>query len=197
MNYQLRCKCGSVRGQLSHAESAIRGVCYCKDCRAYSCHLGVQARTHDSHGGADFVAALSNQVSITDGAQNIACISLSPKGLLRWYAKCCDTPIAGTPRNWKVPYVGLVRSFMENEAGAYESAFGAVKMRANTSSAKQPPPALVLKTIASVASLMSRVFGASIKGSYKTTPFFNSDGEPIVAPTVLSKDERARASAAA
>lgn len=195
MNYQLQCKCGSVRGLLSHAENGIRGMCYCKDCRAYSCHLGIQSRTHDSLGGADFVAALGNQISITEGAQNIACISLSPNGLLRWYAKCCNTPIAGTPRNWKLPYVGLVRAFMENEPGAYESTFGDVKMRANTSSAKQPPPALALKSFVSVASLMSRVFAASIRGSYKSTPFFQSGGEPVVVPTVLSKDERARASA--
>jgi hypothetical protein len=35
-------------------------------------------------------------------------MSLGPKGLLRWYADSCRTPIGNTPRNPKLSYVGLV-----------------------------------------------------------------------------------------
>jgi len=35
-------------------------------------------------------------VHIDDGAEHLACLRLSPKGLLRWYASCCDTPLANT-----------------------------------------------------------------------------------------------------
>jgi hypothetical protein len=31
MNHPLRCRCGTLRGQVSHPEKVSRGVCCCKD----------------------------------------------------------------------------------------------------------------------------------------------------------------------
>ncbi|WP_397533158.1 DUF6151 family protein [Roseateles sp.] len=197
MSYLLGCKCGAVRGQISHAERAIRGVCYCKDCRAYASHLGIQSLTHDALGGADFVATLAKYVTLSDGLQHLACLSLSSSGLMRWYAKCCDTPIGNTPRNWKVAYVGSVRTCLDSEPGAYERSFGDVQMRTNTASAKQAPPGLALKTISTLAGFIPRLVAGSVTGAYKATPFFTSAGTPVATPTVLSREERERAYAAA
>lgn len=197
MNCLLRCKCGAVRGQLSHAEQGIRGVCYCKDCRAYASHLGVLSHTHDALGGADFVATLAKHVTLSDGLQHLACLSLSSNGLIRWYARCCGTPIGNTPRSWKLPYLGLVRACLDSEPGAYERSFGDVRMRTNTASAKQAPPRLALKTMSTLAGFIPRLVAGSVTGAYKATPFFTSAGVPVVTPTVLSKEERERAYAAA
>ena len=40
MNHPLRCRCGTLRGQVSHPEKVSRGVCYCKDCQAFAHFLG-------------------------------------------------------------------------------------------------------------------------------------------------------------
>jgi hypothetical protein len=194
MNLALQCQCGALRGQLTHTQRALRGVCYCKDCRAYSNHLGIASTTHDSLGGADFVATQAKYVSLTDGLDNLACLSLSSKGLLRWYAKCCNMPIGNTTRNWKMSYVGVVRTCLQADAAAFERAFPRVQMRVNTASAKGAPPSMGLKTTLALAGFIPRVMASGINGSYQQTPFFSTPtGLPAVPITVLSKAERAHA----
>jgi len=198
MNLRLQCQCGALHGQLSQTEWALRGVCYCKDCRAYSHHLGQASTAHDALGGAEFVATLAPCVSLSGGTQHLACVSLSEKGLLRWYARCCSTPIANTTRNWKFPYVGLLHTCLKADAGSYERAFPRLQMRVNTGSAKEAPPGMALRTIAALMGFMPRVLASGASGSYKQTPFFNPPaGTPKVEVVVLSKAERERAYAAA
>ncbi len=197
MNYRLQCQCRALRGQLSHPERAIRGVCYCNDCRASAHHLGVASRTHDALGGVDFVATQAKYVTLSEGTQHLACLSLAENGLLRWYAKCCNTTIGNTVRNWKFPYVGLIRTCLNAEPGAYERSFGDVKMRVNIGSAKEAPPGTGLKTLSALAGFIPSVVAGRVSGAYKTTPFFSSVGEPVVAVDVLSRTERERAYSAA
>ncbi len=198
MNHHLQCQCGALRGQLSHTHHAVRGVCYCKDCRAYSHHLGTESLTHDSLGGAAFVGTQSKFVSFTDGAQHLACLSLSPKGLLRWYSKCCNSPICNTTRNWKFPYVGLIASCLKDDAASFEHAFPRIRMRVNTGSAKQAPPSMHLSTMVTLASFIPRIMASGVNGTYRRTPFFSSPkGTPIVPVIVLTDEERSLAYSAA
>jgi len=193
MTYAFQCPCGGVRGELLHSERALRGICHCKDCRAYSNHLGTSARTHDAHGGATFIATQAKHVRLCEGTQHLACLSLSERGLLRWYATCCTTPIASSLRNWKVPYVSLVHTCLTSDPAAFERAFPRLQMRVNTGSATQTPPALVLKTFASLAKFIPAVGASGLTGAYKPNPFLTSEGEPVAPITVLSATQRDRA----
>lgn len=193
MHFQFQCKCGALRGQLAQPALALRGVCYCKDCRAYANHLGVSSQTHDDSGGVAFVATQAKYVTFTYGIEQLACLSLSEKGLLRWYAKCCNTPIAGTPRNWKFPYVGLVHTCMQSVPESFEHTFHQLQMRVNTKSTKHAPSGMALKTMASLAGFIPRVAADGLLGAYKNTPFFTATGEPIATVTVLSSAERQHA----
>ncbi len=197
MFHSIQCRCGALRGQLHHPERAIRGVCYCRDCRAYAQHLGVASQTHDELGGADFVATQARYLRLTEGTEHLACLSLSEHGLLRWYARCCQTPLGNTARNWKLPYVGLTRVCLDAEPNSYERSFGAVKMRVNTASATQAPPAMALQTFATLARLIPQIMAGSLSGAYRSTPFFSSEGVPVTRVQVVSKAERERAYAAA
>jgi hypothetical protein len=40
-------------------------------------------------------------------------MSLSDKGMLRWYASCCNTPIGNTSRDFKVSHVGLLHNCLQ------------------------------------------------------------------------------------
>lgn len=198
MNHRFQCQCGALSGHLSEVHRALRGVCYCKDCRAYARHLGKASWTHDAFGGAEFVATQSQYVSFTAGIEHLACLSLSGKGLLRWYAKCCNTPIANTTRNWKLPYVGLIYTCLKADPASFERSFPRVQMRVNTASAEQAPPRMLWGTVVSLVGFMPRVLLSSISGGYRHTPFFHQpDGVPIVSVTVLSEAERTLAYAAA
>ena len=199
MTLRLQCQCGALHGQLSHTERALRGLCYCKDCRAYSHHLGQASVGHDALGGVEFVATQARYVTLTGGTQHLACLSLSPKGLLRWYAKCCNTPIANTMRSWKFPYAGVIHTGLKADPAAYERAFPRLQMRVNTGSAKAAPPAgMAFSTIVALMGFMPRVLVSGVDGSYRQTPFFNAPaGTPQVDVVVLSKAQRELAHAAA
>lgn len=194
MNHRFQCRCGTLNGLLSQPHRALRGVCYCKDCRAYAHHLGAAGWTHDALGGAEFVAAQAQHVSLTSGIEHLACLSLAENGLLRWYATCCNTPICNTTRNWKVPYVGLIGACMKTDPVAFEQSFPRVQMRVNTGSAKQAPPPMRWGTAFSLAGFAPRVMLSSINGAYRQTPFFDLEGAaPVVPVTVLSDIDRERA----
>ena len=193
MNHPLRCRCGTLKGYVSHPEKVSRGVCYCKDCQAFAHFLGTTRDILDEMGGTDVIATLPKHVTFTQGVEALACMSLTEKGMLRWYASCCKTPIGNTPRDFKVSHVGLVHTCLEDPPRTLESSFGPVRMRVNTKYAKGKPKAMPLSTIASVLRFLSSLIRARLDGSYKSTPFFNPErGIPVVAPRVLTRMERER-----
>jgi hypothetical protein len=193
MNHQLRCRCGTLKGYVSHPEKVSRGVCYCKDCQAFAHFLGTPGDVLDEMGGTDVIATLPKHVTFTHGAEALACMSLTEQGMLRWYASCCRTPIGNTPRNFKVSHVGLVHTCLQDSSRTLESSFGPVRMRVNTKHAKGKPKVMPLSTIASVLRFLRSLVRTRLDGSYKSTPFFSGDqGTPVVSPKVLTTSERER-----
>jgi len=192
MNHSLRCQCGTLQGTISHTESVCRGVCYCKDCQAYAHFLGKVDEVLDEMGGSDVVATLQRYVTFTQGLEQLACMSLSERGMLRWYASCCNTPIGNTSRDFKVSHVGLLHNCLRDSSTSLDSAFGPVRMRVGMKSAKGTPKPMGASTTISILRFMGRLIRARLNGSYKITPFFDPEtGTPRVSPKVLTPNERA------
>lgn len=193
MNHPLRCRCGTLRGYVSHPEKVSRGVCYCKDCQAFAHFLGKTDDILDEMGGTDVIATLPKYLSFTQGFKTLACMSLTDAGMLRWYASCCNTPIGNTPRDFKTSHVGLIHTCLEDPSRSLESSFGPVRMRVNTKHAKGKPESMPISTVASILRFMGSLIRARLDGSYKSTPFFTPDrGTPVVPPKVLTSAERER-----
>jgi len=193
MNHPLRCRCGTLKGYVSHPEKVSRGVCYCKDCQAFAHFLGTTGDILDEMGGTDVLATLPKYVTFTQGSEALACMSLTENGMLRWYASCCRTPIGNTPRDFKVSHVGLVHTCLEDPPRTLESSFGPVRMRVNTKHAKGKPKLVPMSTIGSILRFSTSLIRARLDGSYKSTPFFAADrGTPVVQPKVLTSSERER-----
>ena len=194
MDHPLQCRCGTVKGYVSRAGMTKRAICYCRDCQAYAHFLGDADKVLDGDGGTDVVATLPINVRFVEGQHALACMSLSPRGLLRWYSSCCQTPIGNTPRNFKMAYVGLVHNCLGN-AAALQQSFGPVQVRVNTKSAKHPVDSTPLSSLTTILMLMKTLARARLQGSYKETPFFISEtGAPIVQPRVLTQAEREQVS---
>jgi hypothetical protein len=192
MNHPLRCQCGMLQGHVSHTETVCRGVCYCKDCQAYAHFLGKPGEILDEMGGSDVIATLPQYVTFTQGIESLTCMSLSDRGMLRWYASCCNTPIGNTARDFKVSHVGLLHNCLQDPSSNLDSAFGPVRMRVGMKSAKGTPQAMGTSTTISILRFMARLIRARLDGSYKRTPFFDpANGGPRVSPQVLTKTERA------
>jgi len=194
MDHPLRCRCGTLQGTVTHTESVNRGVCYCRDCQAYAHALGNAEMILDSLGGSDVVATLQQYVTFTKGTEALACMSLTERGLLRWYASCCNTPIGNTQRDSRVSFVGLLHNCLEHSPRTIDEAFGPVRMRVNTKHAKGKVVPMPLSTFTSVTRFLVSVVRARLDGTYRRTPFFSATSlQPVVAPKVLSATERDRA----
>jgi uncharacterized protein DUF6151 len=97
-------------------------VCYCDDCQAFLHHLG-RADLLDAHGGTDVVQVAPASLSFDGGRERIVGLRLSPKGLYRWYASCCKTPIGNT-LGPAIPFVGIVTQAFDGGAQRPDDVFG-------------------------------------------------------------------------
>jgi hypothetical protein len=193
MNHPLRCRCGTLQGVVVPAPSTTRIVCYCRDCQAYARFLGSPGVV-DPYGGTEIVASLPRHAQFTNGQEMLSCLSLSERGLLRWYASCCNTPVGNTPRSSKVAYVGLVHSCLEAHALPLEMSFGPLRMAVNTKAALGEVRSSPLSNVVGFLGLVRSLLGARLSGAYKDNPFFLAEsGSPVRPVHVLSAAERSRA----
>jgi hypothetical protein len=194
----LLCRCGAVRGIARDVTpSAVNHCfCYCDDCQAFAHFLGRPDELLDAHGGSEIVQMSQGSVRFTAGTDKIAAMRLTDKGLTRWFASCCRTPIGNTARNPKLAYVGLVHTCLEGAGVPIERSFGPVTLRLNAASATGPVAERSHGIFGSAIRFIGTMLGARIGGSYKRSPFFDAaSGMPVVAPHVLTKAEREQLSA--
>lgn len=184
----LRCRCGAVTGEVADVSPAAcnHAICYCRDCRAFAHAL--EADILDAYGGTDIVQVAQSQVRLTGGREHLRCLRLSPRGLHRWYAGCCRTPIGNTqPR---LPYVGLPRVCLVDATDAVVGP--TVGVLGRSAPGGVPPGAHArapLRMIGHATKLMLRWW---IGGKGRPSPYFTDDGTPRAVPEVLAPPERER-----
>jgi hypothetical protein len=186
MQHPLQCKCGAIKGVVSNPESANRAVCYCKDCQAFARFLGQERETLDAQGGSDILQILPKNVSFAQGVESLACMRLTDKGMVRWYAGCCKTPIGNTLANYKISFIGLLHNCLESSGHPLHDSFGPVRCRVNPQGAIGEPKPKTVGMGTALLWLGKTILQARLNGDYKKTPFFRAEtGLPIVAPQVL------------
>jgi hypothetical protein len=193
--------------------AGFRLVCYCKDCQAFARFLAhvpekwepVFRKGHapiqspavlDAAGGTDIFQMPPGRLKITDGAEALRCLRLhAGSKVLRWYADCCNTPIANTAASGRFPVIGVIHSFMDFAAcGPRDEMLGRPLCRIYERSATGPlpagaPPPPSLRIFANRA---AKVLGWWVGGLGRPNPFFAaSTGAPASAPRQLTPDERA------
>src|SRR5258708_6588538 len=121
---ELHCRCGEIHGRVTNAspETVNRVVCYCDDCQAFLHHLG-RTDLLDAHGGTDIVQVAPASLSFDRGNQRIAGLRLTPKGLYRWYASCCKTPLGNT-LGPAIPFIGIIAKAFDVAGQMPDDLFG-------------------------------------------------------------------------
>jgi hypothetical protein len=191
MDHPLQCMCGTLKGTVCDLKRVNRVICYCRDCQAFAHFLGRTADMLDAKGGTDVIQTLPANVTFTNGQEVLACMRLTEKGLLRWYTKCCNTPIGNTLADFRISFVGLVHTCLDNTNRSLDDSFGPVRMWSFTKSAKGTVESRPLAMIAGMLRFIPMVMRARINGAYLRTPLFVAHtGAPIVTPKVLSPSER-------
>lgn len=186
----IRCRCGALRGELAGGAKFTRVVCYCRDCQAYARALGAPEKTLDANGGSDIVASLQQFLRIDGGYDRLACLSLTERGMLRWYASCCNTAVANTLRDPKLSYMGLVSACLGPDARSLDAALGPATVAYNTESAIGSVPGSAWRTMLPTARILGRVVRARLDGSWRQSPFFDAAGRPVAARRILNAQPR-------
>lgn len=194
----VRCTCGAVQGVARGISPAAgnHAVCYCDDCQAFAHFLGRAAEILDPQGGTEVFQLSPAALLITAGAERLACMRLSDRGLCRWYAGCCNTPIGNTMHTSQVPFVGLVHLCMQRPAEdpALQRALGPIQVRSFRRFAKGDAAALPADKVP-MPLMVLRLLGSMLKwrlrGDHRRSPFFEPrTGKPIASPRVLGTIER-------
>lgn len=120
MDHPLQCTCGTLKGTVSE----LRRVNRVKDCQAFAHFLGRTPDILDAKGGTDVIQTLPANVTLTAGQDVLACMRLSEKGLLRWYTKCCNTPIGNTLVDYKISFIGLIHTCVDSSNRSLDESFG-------------------------------------------------------------------------
>jgi hypothetical protein len=182
----LRCRCGQVQGEVGTARTYTRATCYCTDCRAYAQWLGVPGLL-DEAGGVDVVAMAPTDLRFTAGQERIACMSWSERGIYRWYASCCRTPLGNTPRDPRMHYVGVSTACLEGAGAAVDAAFGVPRRcLASTGAATAPVRKRPFTTAWGILRVVIGLAGAKLRGR-RESPFFDaSTGKPIRTPEIVT-----------
>ena len=189
---ELRCRCGKVQAVVRNPSprTVNRVTCYCDDCQAYAHQLG-RADLLDAHGGTDIVQVAPASLTFVRGQEQIAALRLSPKGLYRWHARCCNTPVGNTVGP-SLPFVGLVAQSFASARQSPDQLFG-------------PPVGAILGKFA-VGDVPKQVRGISfglilrtlrlilswrLSGQGWPHPFFDeATRQPRYPVTVLTREQR-------
>ena len=195
--FDIKCSCGSLSGR-AVAGAGHRGnrvVCHCDDCQSFAHFLGRAEDVLDRHGGTEIFQMCPSDVTFLAGREHLAAVRLTPKGLLRWYAGCCNTPIGNTMATPGLAFVGIVNACAHPGSGesSLDGVQGPVRARImgrfatgnrdDLDAHKTFPP-----------SMMARFMWNALKWKFRrdrsSTPFFDWDTRrPVVEPKILSKDE--------
>lgn len=193
MAHPLQCRCGGLRGELAQPQLANHVICYCKDCQAFAHALGRPGEVLDAQGGSEVIQTLPAYVTFSQGAERLACLRLSEKGLLRWYAACCDTPIGNTLDRPQLSFVGLVHSCLHAPAAPLGSDIPPLGTAVFTATARGEPKPKSYGMGRSMRWMLAAILKARLGGLWRKTPFFDvRSGRPIADPRVLSAEDRAR-----
>jgi hypothetical protein len=185
--HNIQCQCGEVRAQIVGKGTHSRIVCYCADCRAFAHFLGRSEQVLDMQGGTEIIQVSQARLRLLQGREHLAVVRLSEKGMMRWYAACCKTPLGNSMPDPKMAFIGLIHSALDNDN--IEKDFGPVTAWMETQAALGEPKPVQKGVLPVVLRFIGMTLGARLSGSYKKSPLFDLDGQSIVPAEILTSEQ--------
>jgi len=145
----------------------------------------------DEHGGSDIVQVAPATLTFERGEDRIVGVRLTPKGLYRWYASCCKTPVGNTVRP-TIPFVGILVQAFDGGAQKADAIFGKpVGGMLGKFAIGVPPAGSTNLNPRLLARAIKLLLGWRLRGKTWPHPFFDrATREPRRPTTVLSAAER-------
>ena len=166
----------------------------CDDCQCYAHYLEKAEGILDANGGTNVFQMTPAQIEITSGAEQLQCVRLHEKGLVRWHTACCRTPIANTFASPKMPFAGVLHSAMDHEGDgrAREEVLGPilVRVQGRFGYGEMPNDAYARAPLSIIIRSLKLLFKAWRSGAHQPSPFFDEAGSFAGKVVVLSVEER-------
>ena len=182
---KLGCACGKVQGTTEdvNAQSGNRIHCCCADCQRFAIFLKQEDKVLDQYGATDIFQIPIAHLHITHGHENLGLMRLAPKGLNRWYAKCCHTPIGNT-LGGKAPFIGIIHNFMQHTQSR-DQELGCSRGHIHCQSAKLPVPDTLQVPLFKVSMrVLGKLISWKLKGLHQPSAFFDENARPVVKPEI-------------
>ena len=183
------CGCGAVAGRLVDVDrkAGSRITRYCADCQTAARELG-HGDLLDARGGSEIYQTTPAHIRLEAGEAHLACLRLSPKGVLRWYAECCDTPLFNTLASPKLCFAGVLVHGVAPDA---RGPLGPLTAQTFTESATGEGAPLRKFGFAKTGfNILRRHLRAKLGGRAGMAPFFDGNGQPIRRARILTREER-------
>lgn len=174
----LCCDCGAIKGQCQlKKHHYTRVTCFCNDCQNYAQWLNHPA-TLDSFYGTDIIQVPLFSIKITEGKAYLQPMRLTPTGIIRWYCRCCHTPIANTV-SANLPLAGLITDFIQSNIDFghkkvpttfYQQCYYAKKGFKHKRSARRFPSRFFLISLGHLY--------LALRHKMKENDFFDHNGQP-------------------
>lgn len=196
----LQCDCRKFTAELKTFPNDTPGrlKCYCDDCQIYLHYLG-RAELLDQNAGSEIIPTYPCNMKILSGQEQVKCVRLTDKGMFRFYAGCCKTPIGNTTPG--SPWIGVLRRmYTVKGSQQLDGAFPEVRASILGRYAKGTPPAGTPDgfNLSGFVAVMPFMLKGKMFGKFKPSPFFADDGKtPITTPHVMSSEELQKAKDAA
>lgn len=182
---KLACDCGKVTLTAHNVSPRLgnRLVCYCESCQQFPIKLGKQDSVLDEYGGTEIYQMPPAQLEITGGREHVRCMRHTKEGLFRFYAGCCNSPIANSP-GLGLPLVGLIHS-NDLEPGRRDERLGPIRAHVNLDGATKPLPKERRKGfVLVILRILAQMMLWRIRKKVHPHPFFDREGRAIVKPEV-------------
>ncbi len=166
------CRCGAFAAE-ADTSGGLRAVCYCNSCRDFASRMGAEDAL-DEAGGSDLYQVAPERIRFLRGAENLAWLKLTPKGPVRWFTSCCNTPVATTLETPAIPFVTF-----QSHRFADPAALGPVTIRVFRKDATGRAPDDGGGALKLYANFGWRTLKSKLSGGSKRNPFFGLDGTPV------------------
>lgn len=187
MAHAFQCRCGAIRGHVRSGGISNRVVCYCRDCRAFALHLGDADQTLNAAGGTEIVQVAQSRLVFSQGIQHLAVLRLRDKGMLRWYASCCQTPLGNTLRAPQASFIGLIHTVLD--PSKLDADFGPAIAQVHTQSAWRNGQPRTKRLFVAVVKCLALMLTECLRGRCRHSPLFDSLGRPCAQAQVLSPEQ--------
>jgi hypothetical protein len=166
------CRCGAFAAEVE-IRPGTRAVCYCNSCREFALRTGATGAL-DLAGGSDLYQVSPEQVTVLRGVDKLAWLRLTKKGPARWYASCCNTPVASTLTTRAIPFVTL-----QSHRFSDPDALGPVVVRVFRRDATARTPDGGKGAITLLLGFARNMLRSRLTGGWRRNPFFTEAGEPV------------------